>query len=1166
MLRQRLPSVLLAILPLLAGVVVAHAQTIPLRAGSAFKSTIKKSEVQDFTFEMGDDQCAELIFEWQGLDLRVAVYDASGKAILPGSFPVASPGPVAVVLKLEKSQSYKLQVTTPVTQNISGNYQLLLKTTPTVTLDDESRIEAQNLIIAARNSNPLSDQVEKYKQALLQARNAHHVDVEAQIFLMLGNAYRNARDPKLVELNTKLAEENYKYAVSLWKESRYKRGEAYANVNLGNLYRSRLPDIAIPFFAEAARLFEQLSDRRGLAEALYGQAFGMLLLGRTPEAIELLLQVLEVRRAEADRLGEANTLNILADAYRTSGSFDKALALFDEASNVNANLEYPSLDLAIATGKALVHDDLSQWESAKSDYLNVLSSYERILGAPLATACYTTPAPEKQSLCRAVARVLINVGEAYNSLGKPTEALVEFKKSLTISDALAEPPNQGESLMHVGYAYYLLGEIPAALTNLEKALKIETEIKNNKGIATVLTYMGMAYIARGEPRVALEKYQAALPAIEKIGDKRLLAILLDKLGTNHTLLGNRADATVAHQRALDIWRQIKDPDGEALTLYHMAEAEREAGNLAVAIQHSEAAIKQVESLRTRIANEKFRVSYLADKKGYYELDIDLRMQYGRVMSDNTTVAAALQSNEKGRARALLDALQDSVSIQAKAYGGTNKEVEGLFKQRKDFINLLGVRARQRTELLGTNNKPSKESLALDGEIDRLTERLADIESRIRAENPRLAELTRPQPATVQEIQQQLDSDTLMLEFALGEKGSYAWAVTAQGVQGYELPPRDKIEDAAARLLHALNAQKRYEGEETALQLKTRLANAEKEFADAAALLRRMVLDPVAQQLNHTRLVIVADGALQLIPFAVLPDPKNAAANLLENYEIVMLPSASVLALQRRELANRKPAPRNVAVVADPVFDSDDQRVVELTSRTRKSKPKQLPANPAVASEPSANAKGDVALHSALRDVGLDPNALGRLLKSGDEAKEIFKVVSRDESLTAIGFDASRDMVINGKLDQYRNVHFATHGVMDLEHPELSGIVLSRFDKKGRPQDGYLRLYEIYNLNLPADLVVLSACQTGSGKQIRGEGLMALTRGFMYAGAARVVATLWKVDDAATAALMGLFYKEMFTNRKRPAAALRNAQISLSKLKRWNSPYFWAGFVLQGDWR
>ena len=1162
MLCQRLASALLPILLLLAGHVAAQSQTsIPLQAGSNINPTIKKSEVHNFTFEMGDNQFAELIFEWRGIDLRVTVLDPAGKTLAPSPVPVSAPGPVSVLLKLEKAQQYKLQVTPTVRQNISGKYEVLLKTAPAMSLADENRLNAQALIAAARGSASLSDQVEKYQQARQQARNANDWNAEAQIFFMLGNAYRNARE-------LKLAEENFKNALSIWKQNGYKRGEGYANFRLGSLYQSSLPDTAIPFYIEAARLFEQINDRRGRADTLYGQAFAVMLLGRTPEALGMLDRVLELRRADTDRLGEANTLNILADAYRTAGDFEKARQLFDEAGKAAANLEYPLLEGAIANGKALLSDDLSQWESAKAEYLNVLSIYERSLGAPVSTACNTKPSPENRSTCRSIGRVLINVGEAYNSLGKPAEALVEFKKSLTISDALVEPTAQAESHTHIGYAYFLLGEISAALNHYQEALKLHTEVKSDKGIATVLTFIGMAYIARREPKVALEKYQAALPLMENAGDKRMLAVLLDKLGTNHTLLGNRADAAVALKRALDLRRQIKDIDGEAVTLYNMAEAEKEAGNLAVAIQHSEAAIKQVESLRTGIANEQFRVSYLADKKSYYELDIDLRMQFGKLMSDDSAIAAALQSNEKARARALLDALHNTIR-QAKANQATNKNLAALFEQREDLANRLRVKAKQRTAILSSEKDAAKKSIPLDSDIDRLTEQLADIDSKIRSENPRLAGLTRPQPATVAEIQQQLDADTLMLEFALGEKRSYAWTVTTQGVHGHELPPRAEIEGAASRLLRALNAQKRYEGNETASQQKTRIGNAENEFEEAAALLRRMVLDPLGQQLDRKRLVIVADGALQLIPFAVLPDPKNPAANLIGNYEIVTLPSASVLALQRRELVNRKPAPLNVAVVADPVFDSDDERMVKLMSRTKRSKQKETKpssAAPIAAHTPVSDTKGDGAFYSALRDVGLDPNALGRLPKSSEEAAEISSVVSHDESFTAIGFQASRAMVMSGKLGKYRNVHFATHGLMDLEHPELSGIVLSQFDEKGQPQDGYLRLYEIYNLDLPAELVVLSACQTGSGKQVRGEGLMALTRGFMYAGAARVVASLWKVDDAATADLMGLFYKEMFTSGKPPAAALREAQIALSKQKRWSSPYYWAGFVLQGEWR
>jgi CHAT domain-containing protein len=169
-------------------------------------------------------------------------------------------------------------------------------------------------------------------------------------------------------------------------------------------------------------------------------------------------------------------------------------------------------------------------------------------------------------------------------------------------------------------------------------------------------------------------------------------------------------------------------------------------------------------------------------------------------------------------------------------------------------------------------------------------------------------------------------------------------------------------------------------------------------------------------------------------------------------------------------------------------------------------------------------------------------------------------------MLALDFKASRTTMMSPALSQYRIVHFATHGVTDPDHPELSEIILSLVDENGAKQDGRVRLYEIYNLNLPAELVVISACESGVGKQLKGEGLIALTRGFMYAGAPRVVASLWKVEDSATAALMAEFYKEMFTNAREPAAALRAAQLNISKQRRWREPYFWAGFVIQGEWR
>ena len=190
----------------------------------------------------------------------------------------------------------------------------------------------------------------------------------------------------------------------------------------------------------------------------------------------------------------------------------------------------------------------------------------------------------------------------------------------------------------------------------------------------------------------------------------------------------------------------------------------------------------------------------------------------------------------------------------------------------------------------------------------------------------------------------------------------------------------------------------------------------------------------------------------------------------------------------------------------------------------------------------------------------------RLPFSRREADAIVAKAGQPRTLKALDFTASRETVFKSKLDQYRIIHFATHGLLNSQHPSLSGIVLSLYDEQGLPIDGFVRAHEIYNLKLNAELVVLSACRTALGSEIKGEGLVSLTRGFMYAGTPSVVASVWDVRDEATSELMSRFYERMFKGGKRPAAALREAQVSLWKEKRWAAPYYWAGFVLQGEWK
>ena len=328
----------------------------------------------------------------------------------------------------------------------------------------------------------------------------------------------------------------------------------------------------------------------------------------------------------------------------------------------------------------------------------------------------------------------------------------------------------------------------------------------------------------------------------------------------------------------------------------------------------------------------------------------------------------------------------------------------------------------------------------------------------------------------------------------------------------------------------------------------------------------MLLGPVAPLLRKKRLLIVADGILHYIPIAALPDPNTIPESgalsprpMVVDHEIIYLPSASVIAVLRQQEKSRKPAGKVVAILADPVFDAKDSRLSKRAGTDNKS---------ATLSGLKKQQSADLLTRSAT-DLGLSRDGLlnlPRLPYSRHEADAIRAVTPVDGIKEALDFDATRAVAMSPELRNYRIVHFATHGLLNSEHPELSGLVFSLVDQNGNPQDGFLQLEDIYNLDLPADLVVLSACETGLGKEINGEGLIGLTRGFMYAGATRVVASLWNVSDVATAQLMAEFYRAMEKDHMAPAAALRAAQIHMWKQKRWASPYYWAAFQIQGEWK
>lgn len=518
----------------------------------------------------------------------------------------------------------------------------------------------------------------------------------------------------------------------------------------------------------------------------------------------------------------------------------------------------------------------------------------------------------------------------------------------------------------------------------------------------------------------------------------------------------------------------------------------------------------------------------------------------------------LYASERSRARSLIEMLAEArVDLRRGADSA-------LVEQANHLERSLDAKAEYQMRVLsGTHSKYDRDEI--DKEIRELKRQYDQVQSRIREQSPLFLTLSQPKLLRLQDIQTELKDDSLLLEYSLGQERSFLWAITSNSFASYELPGRATLESEAREVYGLLTARQPQIGE-TQLQHDDRVAKSDLLYWSRVSKLSQMLLDPVASQLGKKRLIIVADGALQYIPFETLPissPSRNTnsdallnqrlpeiVATLVTEHEVVYLQSASMLAALQRKKELPKSRQKEIVILADPVFTQDDPRV---TAKARQTATPVIP---------------ETELRRSLRDIDGQNGEVNfsRLPSTLQEAKMIVNAAPSGATEVITGFQADKPSAMNAALGQARILHFATHGIINDEHPELSGIVLSLVDQQGDERSGFLRLNDIYKLNLAADLVVLSACRSGLGKQLNGEGFVGLTRGFMSAGSRSVIASLWKVDDEATAELMGHFYDAMLRQGLPPAAALRKAKQTMQSDPNWHHPYHWAGFVLHGEYR
>ena len=370
-------------------------------------------------------------------------------------------------------------------------------------------------------------------------------------------------------------------------------------------------------------------------------------------------------------------------------------------------------------------------------------------------------------------------------------------------------------------------------------------------------------------------------------------------------------------------------------------------------------------------------------------------------------------------------------------------------------------------------------------------------------------------------------------------------VTRDSVQYFQLPDRKTIEELSTEIYKFVTIRQQLDGQ---TDIQSQIEESDNLFIQKAPQLSQMLFGQIATHLGNKRLLLVTEGKMQFVPFSALPAPDTSHAPLIWDHEIVQLPSIATLrAIRATQKSHRDAADKVAAVLADPVFTRNDTRVQN---------------SPLVASA-AANENWPESTQRAIQT--LRSAGPGRLMHSSEEADAIAKAAPRGTTMIVKGFDATRETAMNAHLGEFQIVHFATHGILDSEHPELSGIVLSMVDRNGVEKNGVMPLHDIYNMDLSAELTVLSACQTALGKDIKGEGFVGLTHSFISAGSKSVVASLWKVDDRATAALMEDLYQSMLQKGMSPAAALRAAKLKVMQDKRWGNPYYWAGFVVQGEY-
>ena len=727
-------------------------------------------------------------------------------------------------------------------------------------------------------------------------------------------------------------------------------------------------------------------------------------------------------------------------------------------------------------------------------------------------------------------QIASGLGAAFLENGLPELGFDQYQRAVDYYQKSNDAMAVSYAICGLARSRYLQGDLTQASTYAHKSLGLVD--RESLMAALPLEYLGRVHIDRGEYKAGLQHLESALQIYMKAENPKEMYRVRGLMGHAYDRQGLVGRAKSSYLEALDGFTRLQDRVNQAAVYYALGQLELKQKNYDQASDYLKQSIDVTENVRRVSTSQDLTTAFSATVQERYEAYIECLMKQHEKQPARGFAIRAFETSELARARTLSELL---LAVQAP---GVDPQ---LATRQRSLQQTLRIKENDKINLLAKKDSQEKVK-ALEAETAQLEAEYNEVNDAIRSRYPSYNDLSKPTAWHLREIQETIlrDDDAVLLEYSAGAENSYAWVISRNGFKSYALPSQKVINEAVQRVY--------------SLSSSPPVASGENELDQATAKLSKLVLEPVASSLNKPRVIVVADGSLNYIPFQLLSASAGTNEPLISKYEVINVPSASILGQLRQEKQQRRPRSKILAAFGDPVFPSNYAQYKNSNSGELLAVAKTTEV-----SEPWRRAWRSVEINADT----FDPSLIQPLAYSKLELQNLSDIAG-PESFVARGFDASRQILETTDLSNYSILHFATHGLLDPKNPEFSGFFLSMVDSTGRPQNGFITMRDVYRLQAPVDLVVLSACRTGLGKDVRGEGLIGLTRGFMYAGASSVVASLWKVDDEATAELMKHFYANMLQKGMRPAEALRAAQNTLRQDPHWQSPHFWAGFTLQGE--